>query len=200
MYVGQGAVDRGIYVYPDINFCTNPEVICNHESSNVLRWLLGLLEWSDRIQTYIDPSTGWNYLDELKKFVNDGMVDTEFIQSVVNIVTRNCHDDLCPDQWPPGDEVFMENRVDHFRQINFEVFNLPMTYQPTVSPSPPPSTSPTLSPTITKRPTNMPTSRPTRKKKVIALPPNSAKHDRRCGQLTAMILALIIPYIMCHWT
>jgi len=195
IYLGQGAVDRGIYVYPDINFCLTPEAICNHEKSNELRWVLGLLEWTDRIQSYVDPLTGWNYMDQLQQFVNDGMVGTDFIKSVVNIVTRNC-DDLCPDKWPVGDKVYMENRVDHFRRLVFEVFNLPFTYQPTLSPSPPPSRSPSLSPTITAMPA---TPKPTRKKKVIALPPNKAR-DRLGGHSMAMLMAILVgTFLLLCW-
>lgn len=186
-YLGKGAVDRGIYVYDEIDFCTNPEAICNHEKTNELRWVLGMLEWSDRVQTYDDVDAGWNYMDELKRFVDDGMVDNSFINGVTNIVKRKCHDDSCWDRWQLDEDYNVDEdiRKENFRRIIFEVFNLPMTYRPTESPSESPTFSPTRSPSITEQPTPQPTvvtDKPTRRKKgkdtVKALPPNSsnAKH------------------------
>ncbi|KAL7542299.1 hypothetical protein ACHAXR_011641 [Thalassiosira sp. AJA248-18] len=210
-YLGKGAVDRGIYVYDEIDFCTNPEAICNHEKTNELRWVLGMLEWSDRVQTYDDVDAGWNYMDELKRFVDDGMVDNSFINGVTNIVKRKCHDDSCWDRWQlDGDYNVNEDiRKENFRRIIFEVFNLPMTYRPTESPSESPTFSPTRSPSITEQPTPQPTvvtDKPTRRKKgketVKALPPNSAQHWRTyntCNQLALVIIALFIP-ILFLWT
>jgi len=153
-YIGQGAVDRGVYVYPDIDFCTNPEIICTHEKTNELRWVLGMLEWSDRVQSYVDMISGWKYLDQLKKFVDDGMVDDEFINAVIKIVTRNCHNDSCDDQWHLDEEnnVFETSRWDNFHKIMFEIFNGPLTYHPTDRPDKSPSWSPT-----TWSPTHAPT-------------------------------------------
>lgn len=195
-YLGQGAAERGgIYVYPDINFCTNPEAICNHPRSNELRWVLGLLEWTDRVQSYVDSTSGFTYANQLKEFTNNGMQGTEFIESVNNIVMWNCHDALCADMWPISEETSKsnENRIEHFRQIAFEVLNLPHTYHPTISPT---TSPPTLSPTFSKRPTFL-TSKPTQKMKIVALPPSSANHWKSWVGVTlsaqvVLIMALFI--------
>ena len=201
-YVGQGAVDRGIYVYPDIDFCTNPEAICNHERTNELRWVLGMLEW-DRVQSYVDLNSGWEYLDQLKKFVDEGMVDEEFVNGVINIVTRNCHDDSCGDRRHLDEEndVFEGSRLDNFRRIVFEIFNLPLTYRPTESPSTSPTWFPTLTPsvTVTQRPIQQPTQQPTITEKagkgngiLEALPPNSAQRWRPFDPFTLFTFALFL--------
>lgn len=121
-YLGQGAVERDIYVWPEINFCTNPEAICDHERTNELRWVLGMLEWSDRVQSYADLDSGWNYSDELKKFVDDGIDDEGFINAVINIVTKKCHDDSCSDQWILDDDnyLYVDKRRDNFRRIIYQ--------------------------------------------------------------------------------
>ncbi|KAL7544978.1 hypothetical protein ACHAWF_008347, partial [Thalassiosira exigua] len=95
-FIGQGAAERGVYVYPDINFCSNPEAICNDRRTNELRWVLGMLEWSDRVQSYSNIDGGWTYVNELKRFVDGGMEDETFFDGVINILKRNCHDDSCP--------------------------------------------------------------------------------------------------------
>lgn len=207
-YLGQGAVDRGIFVYPDINFCSDPGIICSHQRSNELRWVLGLLEWSERVQSYADLNTGWNYIDELKKFVDNGMDDDDFINGVINIFTRNCHNDECWDQWQLDDEnnLFVANRRDNFRRIVFEVWNLPITYHPTEYPTKTPTWPPTISPSVkvSQRPTvnimvetSTPTNKPTRRKgkqkpRVIGLPPNSAQ-GWSSGWLILYTVILMIP-------
>eukprot|EP00581_Thalassiosira_minuscula_P003924 CAMPEP_0183746096 /NCGR_PEP_ID=MMETSP0737-20130205/66577_1 /TAXON_ID=385413 /ORGANISM="Thalassiosira miniscula, Strain CCMP1093" /LENGTH=782 /DNA_ID=CAMNT_0025981777 /DNA_START=50 /DNA_END=2398 /DNA_ORIENTATION=- len=159
-YVGKGATDRGIYLYDDVDFCTNPEAICNHHRSNELRWLLGMLEWSDRVQSYANLNSDWRYMDELKRFVDGGMVDEEFINGVINIFTRKCHDESCDDQWYLDEEnnVFKESRIDNFRKIIFEIFNLPLTYNPTKSPSetPYPTLYPSSNPVVFQLSTKQP--------------------------------------------
>ena len=204
IYLGKGAAERGVFVYPDISFCEDPSVICSHPKTNELRWVLGLLEWSDRIQSYVHPTSGWNYMDELKAFVDGGMEDGSFVNAVINIVTRNCHDNTCPDRWVLDKEnnVFEANRMEHFRKIIFEVFNLPMTYHPTISPIRTPTWSPTFSPTASAQPTikitPMPTSKPTRRKKgngqnggnLKALPPNSAQSSKVCMWLIVSSIVL----------
>lgn len=213
-YIGQAAVTRGIYVYEDINFCANPEVVCTHERTNELRWVLGMLEWSDRVQSYYDSNTGWDYLDQLKKFVDGGMIDDEFIDAVINIVTRKCHDDSFDDQWHLEEEnnVFQASRRNNFRKIIDEVFRLPLTYHPTISPNLPPTLSPTVTPSVSQEPTPhhtqapIITNKPTQRKKVkkvkgmkvgdddmiLPLSPNTAPCLRTCGRLP-ILLTLLVP-------
>jgi hypothetical protein len=113
-YLGVGAIESGSAVYPDADFCADPEAICKHPKTEELRWVLAMLEWTDQIQSYNNLNdagvmkAGWNYRDQLTYFANEyyadgvieeyyeeGVFDKTFIREVVNITTRNCHDDSC---------------------------------------------------------------------------------------------------------
>lgn len=43
----------------------------------------------ESVETYDEG--GWNYIAELRKFVEGGMQGTEFIDGVSGIVNRGCH-------------------------------------------------------------------------------------------------------------
>mmetsp|Transcript_3028 Transcript_3028/g.6259 ORF Transcript_3028/g.6259 Transcript_3028/m.6259 type:complete len:546 (+) Transcript_3028:157-1794(+) len=194
-YVGKEAADsRGIYVYPDIDFCSNPEAICDHIRTHELRWLIGFLDWSGRVETYVDAITGWSYMDELKKFVDSGMVDDAFITAVTNIVTKNCHNlDICADTWgeDPDKDYFELNRRVDFRNIMTNVLNLPETAPPTVTPK---SIVPTFAPTVYIPPTPQPTSIP---KTVVVLSPNSTS---KCKYNMVVVLAPMVALATwCVW-
>ena len=188
-YVGKEAADnRGIYLYPDIDFCSNPEAICDHIRTHELRWLIAFLDWSGRVETYVDSNTGWSYMDELKKFVDNGMIGDAFINAVTNIVTKNCHNlDLCAETWgeDPDKDYFESNRSTDFRNIMTNVFNLPLTAAPTVTPT---RMLPTLAP-------NPPSPRPTRIP-VIPLSPNSTIKR----EYNIIVLAPILAFVTwCVW-
>mmetsp|Transcript_11834 Transcript_11834/g.21351 ORF Transcript_11834/g.21351 Transcript_11834/m.21351 type:complete len:177 (+) Transcript_11834:1456-1986(+) len=169
-----------------------------------------MLEWSDRVQSYYDSNTGWDYLDQLKKFVDGGMIDDEFIDAVINIVTRKCHDDSFDDQWHLEEEnnVFQASRRNNFRKIIDEVFRLPLTYHPTISPNLPPTLSPTVTPSVSQEPTPhhtqapIITNKPTLKKikgmkvgdddMILPLSPNTAPCLITCGRLP-ILLTLLVP-------
>lgn len=44
----------------------------------------------------VGPYAAWNYHDELKAYVDGGMVGTKFVDAVSGIVNRGCPDDACP--------------------------------------------------------------------------------------------------------
>lgn len=187
-YVGKEAADsRGVYVYPNIDFCTDPGAICNDIRTHELRWLIAFVDWS-RVETYVDPNTGWSYMEELKKFVDNGLVGDDFIDAVSNIVTKKCHNpNLCADTWgiDPAREYYELKRRNDFRNIISSVFNLPLTPPPTPSPT---TLSPTLSPTVY----TPPTPRPTRKRKpVVALSPNSSIKCMPNNTLLVSIITLV---------
>jgi hypothetical protein len=50
-----------------------------------------MFEWIDRVQSYYHANTEWQYMNELYKFVDGGMRDEAFIDSVNRIVATNCH-------------------------------------------------------------------------------------------------------------
>lgn len=67
-YVGMTAAsERQSYLYLDTNFCSDPEAICTHARTNELRWVIGMLEWTERVQTY-DSDAGFNYMDEVNGY------------------------------------------------------------------------------------------------------------------------------------
>ena len=192
-FVGKDAADsRGIFVYPDIDFCSAPESICEHARTNELRWLIGLLDWSGRVEAYVDSNTGWSYMKELKRFVDNGMVGNDFIDAVSNIVTLNCHNlAFCADPWRIDEEkeYFEQKRRQDFRTVIKDVFNLPLTAAPTPRPN---TISPTFKPTISVPPTRRP-ARPT----LLVLSPNHSTPKCKCNTIPFIsMVALLMWYLL----
>ena len=79
--------------YPDIDFCKTPDAICASEEHNELKWIAGMFYWVESLQSYDEG--GWNYMDELHKYVDTGMNDDSFIYAVSGIVNRGCHNPPC---------------------------------------------------------------------------------------------------------
>ena len=140
---------------------------------------------------------------QLKRFVDGGFEDDYFINGAVNILTRNCPGSSCYDAWSLDEETYVneEFRRDNFRKIIFDVFSLPMTYQPTLSPTFLPTLHPTRSPAPpsprpSQEPTETVTAKPTRQKKIKALPPNSAQkkyyNQLTCAQFASLVLVMIL--------
>jgi len=99
-YIGARAQAEGRKsAYPDINFCKTPDAICSSTEYPELKWIAGLFYWAESVQTYGDRGEGWNYLQELRKFVDGGMqnagTDAGFIHAVSGIVNRGCHSPPC---------------------------------------------------------------------------------------------------------
>ena len=93
-FLGAGAAKDGrTSRYPNIDFCKDPEVICNSSEYNELKWIAGMFYWIESVQSY--NKEGWDYLTELKSFVEGGMSDTSFIDGVSGIVNRGCHNPVC---------------------------------------------------------------------------------------------------------
>jgi hypothetical protein len=135
-----------------------------------MQWTVGLFEWTDRIQTY--SKDGWNYMDELKKFVDGGYKDFAFIDAVSGVVNIGCHGPYPCRGF--GDRAVephnKRDRNDTFQRFlnqlkvasNFRA-EAPPTPLPTLEPtqartiqmtsSPTEPVDPTLSPTITPAPT-----------------------------------------------
>lgn len=91
-FMGKRAADEGrTAVYPSIDFCKNPNSICDPSSPPELKWVAGMFYWLNAVQPY--NSGGWNYITELKKWVDNGMktTDKSFINGASGIVNRGCH-------------------------------------------------------------------------------------------------------------
>ncbi len=154
-YLGKGGVGQGMQnvLYPEIDFCTDPEAICSSPVADELRWRTGMFEWSDRVQRY--SSEGWDYEDQLRQFV-DGDLGYEslrnFITSTSRILSNGCHTRGCANKWNPDVEVRnLDDRIKNFDMILntiLEVKSLLALLAPKpVDPLPsPPNPTPTFSP------------------------------------------------------
>ncbi len=84
-YLGaRAAADGRDSRYPTIDFCKDPEVICSSAEYKELKWIAGMFYWMESVQTYNED--GWDYLTELRNFVEGGMTGTSFIDAVSGIV------------------------------------------------------------------------------------------------------------------
>lgn len=98
-FLGRSHLDPSVHappvraLYPDIDFCSDPEVICASTDHPELKWVAGLFYWMSSVQTY--DERGWAYLSSLKAFVDGGLADDAFIDAVSGIVNRGCHDHPC---------------------------------------------------------------------------------------------------------
>ena len=91
-YMGKRAHDEGrAALFPDIDFCKEPGAICAPDGPPQLKWIAGFFYWLNAVQPY--SQEGWAYLDELKRWVDEGMNtrDTSFINGASGIVNRGCH-------------------------------------------------------------------------------------------------------------
>jgi len=96
-YLGRRGHDEGRSVlYPDIDFCKDPEAICKPDSPPALKWIAGFFYWLNSVQSYNDKD-GWNYMDHLKKWVDAGMNldDKSYINACSGIVNRGCYNPPC---------------------------------------------------------------------------------------------------------
>lgn len=114
-YMGSKAAERGVSnaLYPDINFCTNPEIICQEDGPIELKWIAGLFYWLESVQPY--SADGWNYMEKLTNWVDNGMNldDTAFIDGASGIVNRGCPLGDCG----TGDVDALPERRENFKTI-----------------------------------------------------------------------------------
>ncbi len=99
-YLGEGATNDGNEAaYPDVNFCKDPESICASTAHPELKWISGLFYWTESVQSYKSTDGVFDYMTELKKFVDGGLQnpasDTSFIHGVSGIVNRGCYNPDC---------------------------------------------------------------------------------------------------------
>jgi len=136
-------------LYPNIDFCVDPEATCASSVTDELRWTTAFFEWSEHVQRY--NNNGWAYEDELNKFFDGGMVDDSFIDTVGKILSLGCHEDGCSDL-----EVRMANeRKANFYTIINDVFGIGSIKMPTKPPTSGPTPAPLYAVT-TSQPTPQP--------------------------------------------
>lgn len=94
-FLGKKAHDDGRpSLFPEIDFCRNPQAICSDESYPDLGWVAGLFRWITDVQPY-DSGEGWSYMRALVDFVDGGMIDNSFVHAVSGIVGQGCHAPPC---------------------------------------------------------------------------------------------------------
>mmetsp|Transcript_29769 Transcript_29769/g.54897 ORF Transcript_29769/g.54897 Transcript_29769/m.54897 type:complete len:635 (-) Transcript_29769:386-2290(-) len=159
-YLGKRGADLGrSTLYPKLDFCRYPEVTCTSANGEQLRWTTALFEWSERIQRYetlrTSTSDGWNFEDQLAKFVDGGMVDSNdsdsFINSVSRILSPGCHESGCSES---GEVRMLARRRSNFFMIINDVLELNSLLLETPKPTSKLTRQPTRRPTIA--PTNSP--------------------------------------------
>ena len=98
-YLGQSHLDPAEFpppariLYPEVDFCQDPGVICGSEAYPELKWIAGLFYWMSSVQSY--DVDGWAYLGTLRAFVDGGLQGNGFIDAVSGIVNRGCHNPPC---------------------------------------------------------------------------------------------------------
>ncbi|PST94231.1 chitodextrinase [Photobacterium sp. NCIMB 13483] len=103
-------------LYADLDFCSNPGLICSSEKNKEIKWIAGLFYWVTSVQAYSNEGgdyADWNYYNELKKYVNGGLKGTEFIDDVSGIVNRGCPDSTCS----TGDVHNIKERQANFKLV-----------------------------------------------------------------------------------
>lgn len=176
-YMGKRAADEGREsLFPNVDFCSQPESICGSRYRHELIWMTGLFEWIDRVQSY--DKGGFNYMKELRVFADGGMTDDAFIKRVGAIAQSGCHSPPCEgagclnfpcDGASPADEESIVTKAFRtFMELGlWDEF--PLSYGGSNAPSPQPTPcqvncteEPTLSPlTPTDIPSGFPSESPT---------------------------------------
>lgn len=91
-YLGaKAAADGRPSIYPDVNFCTNPGIICSGKHSDELRWVTGMFHWSTNVQKI--RSRDYSYMDSLQNYVDEGnFTATVFMDGVNDALGGNNND------------------------------------------------------------------------------------------------------------
>lgn len=93
-HLGKRAHDEGRpSLYPDVDFCRNPQAVCSHDKYPDIKWIAGMFRWITEVQTY--NRGDFNYMDRLIKFVDGGLRDWSFVHGMSGIVTQGCHEPPC---------------------------------------------------------------------------------------------------------
>ena len=94
--MGAGAGSGALY--GDINFCKNPQAVC--EGPSELKWIAGMFFWTSEVETYSDSGT--NYKQWVNDFIELGCADDPdkfnsiecdtLFTYASGVVNRGCHD------------------------------------------------------------------------------------------------------------
>lgn len=131
-FLGERAYEeRGEGRFPNVDFCSSPDMICangqGEESAENMKWIVGMFEWIERIQSY----TGWDYMINLQNFVDGGSWDDSFIDAVSSIFTQGCHSSYCSSTM---EVTKLDTRRENFVKL-LEIFSSSKTTPPQMSPT-----------------------------------------------------------------
>ena len=119
-YLGKRGADLGnSTLYPYIDFCRFPEATCAGTYSEDIRWTVAFFEWAERVQRYSSPNA-WQFDEKLFEFVDNGMVDGTFLDSVSRILSRGCHEYGCTE----FEVRMLEKRRSNFYLIINDIFDM----------------------------------------------------------------------------
>jgi len=92
----RGKAEGRDVLYPTLDFCKNPEAICDPKSPPALKWIAGFFYWLNSVQSYVDKD-GWKYMEKLKNWTDAGMntADESYINACSGIVNRGCYNPPC---------------------------------------------------------------------------------------------------------
>lgn len=78
-------------LYPDVDFCLDPEIVCRPDGPPDLKWVAGFFYWLESVQPY--DHAGGNYMEVLHAWVANGMDpdDHTLIDFASGIVNRGSH-------------------------------------------------------------------------------------------------------------
>lgn len=161
-YLGSRAKKRGAAaLYPEINFCKDPEVICRDDGPPELKWISGLFYWMESVQAWDDGD--FNFMEKLENWVDAGMdtSDTSLVDAASGIVNRGCPKTVCA----AGEVHALQERRDNFKKVMdamMKVFDTPVKTQKPVSTTSTQKPDPTT--TTTKKVTQKATPTTTTKK------------------------------------
>lgn len=89
-YLGKRAdVEGRDALYPAVDFCERPDSVCDPNEDASIKWVAGFFYHLNAVQKY--DSAEWSYYEELKKYVDGGLTNNDFINGVSGIVNRGCH-------------------------------------------------------------------------------------------------------------
>jgi len=148
-YLGKGGFKQGKrnVLYPDIDFCADPEATCSSPVADALRWRTGMFEWSDRVQRYSNEE--WDYEDQLRQFVDGDLGYAslrDFITSTSRILSSGCHKRGCAHPYNPDIEIRqLAERIANFDMILNTILDMRSLLSQPIAPLPsPPNQTPTF--------------------------------------------------------
>ncbi len=174
-HLGKAKAQRdGEAMFPNVDFCNDPGQICAGFDSIPLRWISGMYHWMENVQKY--DNGGFNYKNELVRYVNGGLTNTKFFDGAANIHVLGCHKTNCSSSKSLTD---MDARVRAFETV-MSLFGL--QFESHAEPEPPfrafpgqqvPTQAPTaFAPEEAENSTLSPISSPTEGNETVVIPFN----------------------------